>query len=107
MNATAVDTEAHAVASVASDNIIPWVAVSSVLGDRDFDVPKIVDRVGSGPDGHGLTAYIKHLSNTPLDLPPLMRLARSATVASSSLTTFMASFMEARSSLAPVEQASE
>jgi adenosylhomocysteine nucleosidase len=108
IDATAVDTEAHAVASVASEAGIPWAAVSSVLDDRDFETPKIADRIGSGPNERGITAYIKHISNKPFDLPALMRLGRSSTRASASLTTFMAAFMEAHATLSTrVEQTAD
>ncbi len=104
INATAVDTESHAVAAAATDAEIPWVVVASVLDDRDFDFPTIVDRHDSGPYEKRITAYIKHVFNTPQDLPALLRLGRSSTRASSSLTTFMAAFMEAHATLTSIEQ---
>ncbi|MEE8045553.1 MAG: hypothetical protein V3T49_01805 [Dehalococcoidia bacterium] len=107
INANAVDTEAHSIATVANGEGIPWIVVKCVLDDRDFDVPAIADRVGSGPNERGITAYIKHVSKTPQDLPALMRLGRSSTTASASLTTFMAAFMEAHAALTSVEQPSE
>jgi len=107
INATAIDTASHGVAAVASTAGVPWGGVASVLDDRDFNAPVIVDRLGSGPNERGLTAYIKHVSNTPQDLPAFIRLRRSAATASSSLTTFMAAFMEAHSALTRVEQITE
>jgi len=107
VDATAVDTEAHAVASVASEVGVPWAAVASVLDDRDFETPKVVDRIGSGPNERGITAYIKHVSKKPLDLPALMRLGRSSTRASASLTTFMAAFMETYAALTRIEQTTD
>jgi adenosylhomocysteine nucleosidase len=104
LNATAIDTESHSIASIAAKNGIPWTVVRSVLDDRDFDAPKIIQRTGSGPNERGITAYIKHLSNAPKDLPALIRLGRSSTRASASLTTFMAAFMEAHAALSAAEQ---
>lgn len=107
INATAIDTASHGVAAVAAATGVPWGVVTSVLADRDFNAPKIVDRLGSGPNERGLTAYIKHVSNTPQDLPALIRLGRAAATASASLTTFMAAFMEAYFALTRVEQTTE
>jgi adenosylhomocysteine nucleosidase len=107
INATAVDTAAHSVASTANKAGIPWAIVSSVLDDRDFEAPKIVDRMGTGPNERGITAYVKHLSNKPFDLPSLMRLGRASTRATASLTTFMSAFMEARSALQQANQPAE
>ena len=107
LNATAIDTASHGVGAVATEADVPWGVVASVLDDRDFNAPSIVDRLGSGPNERGLTAYIKHVANTPQDLPALIRLGRSATTASASLTTFMAAFMEAHSALTRVEQITE
>lgn len=104
VNATAVDTEAHAVAAVATKKGVPWVVVSAVLDSKDFNTPSIVDRLGSGPNERGVLAYIKHISNKPLDLPALMHLGKSSTRASTSLTTFMSSFMEAYSALTQVSE---
>lgn len=104
VNATAVDTEAHAVAAAAAEAGISWAVVSAVLDDRDFDTPSVVDRVGSGPTERGIAAYIKHVSNRPLDLPALMQLGKSSTRAGASLTTFMAAFMEAHAALTRVEE---
>ncbi len=104
LNATAIDTEAHIIAVVASEFGLPWAVVCSVLDDRDFDSPEIIDRVGTGPNERGVTAYIRHLSNAPRDLPAIIRLGRSSTRASASLTTFMAAFMEAHEALSKVEQ---
>ncbi len=105
MNAAAVDTETHAVAAAASGAGIPWVSILSVLDTWDFDLPEIIDRVGSGPRKRGITAYLKYLSSSPLDLPPILRLGRSSKRASASLTTFMAAFMEAHSVLTDEGQA--
>ncbi|MDP6666092.1 MAG: hypothetical protein QF357_01690 [Dehalococcoidia bacterium] len=105
INATAVDTETHAVAEAASKAGVPWVSVYSVLDAWDFDVPKIVDRVGSGPAERGLFAYARHLSSSPSDFPALVRLSRGSTRASASLTTFMTAFMEFHSSLTIATQA--
>ena len=107
VNATAADTESFAVAFAAHESGIPWAVVGSVLDDRDFDAPSIIDRVGTGPNERGMLAYIRHVSNAPLDLPALMRLGRSSTRASSSLAAFMAAFMEARSALIEPQPASE
>jgi len=99
INATAVDTEAHVVASIATEVGIPWTVIASVLDDQDFDAPKIINRIGFGPNERGLMAYLKHVANTPLDLPPLMRLGKSSTRASASLTVFMSAFMTAHAAL--------
>ncbi len=107
LNATAIDIKSHSIASIAAKNGIPWAVVLSVLTDRDFEAPKIIDRTGKGPNERGITAYIKHLSNAPRDLPALMRLGRSSTRAAASLTTFMAAFMEAHAAISPVEQPAE
>jgi len=107
INATAVDTAAHAVASIATSSGIPWGVVSAILDDLDFDAPAIVDRLGYGPNERGIAAYIKHVSNTPQDLPALMRLGRSATRASASLATFMTAFVQAHSALTRTEETSE
>jgi nucleoside phosphorylase len=107
LNATGIDTEAHSIASLAQESGIPWAVICSVLDDRDFDAPKIIDRDGSGPNERGITAYIRHLSNSPRDLPRLMRLGRSSTSAAASLTTFMAAFMQAHTALSNVEQPTE
>ncbi len=107
INATAVDTQTHAVATVASTAGIPWVSVLSVLDAWDFNLPKIVDRTGSGPLQRGVTAYINHLSKYPLTLPSLMRLGRSSRRASASLTIFMTAFMEAYSALTNEDQTAD
>jgi nucleoside phosphorylase len=104
INATAVDTEAHTVAATATKAGVPWGVVASVLDTRDFNVPAIIDRLGSGPNERGLTAYIKHLSNSPQDLLDLVRLRRASTRASASITTFMTAFMEAHTALTRVEE---
>ena len=104
MGAVAVDTESYAVATVAGRGGIPWVVVKSVLDARDFDLPTIIDRAGSGPNQRGTTAYIRHLSRSPLSLSPLMQLGRSSKRASGSLTVFMAAFMEAHSALTNEDQ---
>jgi len=104
VNATAADTAAHAIASTASTAGIPWGVFSSVLDDQDFDSPGVVDRLGSGPGGRGNMAYIKHVSNTPQDLPALLRLGRSSNSASASLTTFMAAFVQAHTALTKAAQ---
>ena len=107
VNATAVDTEAHAVADVAVKAGIPWTVVASVLDDRDFDAPAIIDRVGSGPNERGYAAYIKYVANNPQDLPSLMRLGKSSTRAGASLTKFMSAFMEAYSAITSEPETAE
>ena len=104
MNAAAVDTETHAVAAVASTAGIPWISVLSVLDAWDFNLPTIIDRVGSGPRQRGVTAYLKHLSRSPLNLSSLLQLSRSSKRATASLTIFMAAFMEALSALTIEDQ---
>lgn len=104
VNATAADTVAHPIATVASAARIPWAVVCSVLDGRDFNSPKVVDRIDLGPNKRGNMAYIKHAFNTPQDLPALMRLGRSATRASSSLNTFMEAFMQAHTVLTKAQQ---
>lgn len=99
INATAVDTETHAVADTAARAGVPWVSVLSILDDRDFELPTIIDRVGSGPRQRGTIAYVRYLSGSPLNLASLIRLGRASKRASASLTTFMAAFMEAHSTL--------
>jgi nucleoside phosphorylase len=106
LNATAVDTESYAVAATANAAGISWISTLSVLDEWDFDLPKIVDRVGSGPRERGRAAYIKYLSSSPHQLPNLMRLGRSSTRASFALTTFITAFMEAHSALTGVSRAS-
>ena len=95
INCNAVDTEAHSFATVANDARVPWTVVKSVLDDRDFNVPPIADRIGSGPYERGVFAYIKHVSKAPRDLPALMKLSRSSTAASTTLRIFMTAFMDA------------
>ncbi len=107
INATAADTEAHAIADVASKAGIPWGVVASVLDDRDFDAPAIIDRVGSGPNERGYAAYIKYVTNNPQDLPSLMRLGKASTRAGASLTTFMSGFMEAYSAITTAAETTE
>ena len=79
------------------------VASASLTGlpnnHRDFDLPTITDRVGSGPRPRGTPAYIRHLPTSPRNLSSLIRLGRASKRASASLTTFMAAFMEAHSTL--------
>jgi adenosylhomocysteine nucleosidase len=107
ISATAVDTEAHAVAAAATKAGVPWAVVSAVLDDRDFNAPSIVDRLGSGPNERGMTAYIRHVSRKPLDLPALMQLGKASTRAGASLTTFMTAFMEALAAPPNVEDPPE
>jgi len=107
INATAVDTEAHAVANVASKAGIPWGVVGSVLDDRDFDAPAIIDRVGAGPNERGITAYLKYVTNHPQDFPSLMKLGKASTLAGASLTTFIRAFMEAYSAITSTEDTAE
>jgi len=104
LNATAADTVAHAIAAVVNAAHIPWAVVCSVLDDRDFNSPKVVDRIGSGPNGRGNMPYIKHVSNTPQDLPALIHLGRSATRASTSLNIFMKAFIQAHTALTKNQQ---
>ena len=99
INATAVDTETHAVADAAGKAGVPWVSVLSILDNRDFDLPIITDRVGSGPRPRGTPAFIRHLPTSPQNLSSLIRLGRASVRASASLMTFMAAFMEAHSTL--------
>ncbi|MGY8879830.1 MAG: hypothetical protein ACKVKV_04085, partial [Dehalococcoidia bacterium] len=66
--------------------------------------PGVVDRLGSGPGGRGNMAYIKHVSNTPQDLPALLHLGRASNRASASLTTFMAAFVQAHTALTKAAQ---
>ena len=99
INATAVDTETHAVADAAGKAGVPWASVLSILDNRDFNLPTIIDRVGSGPRPRGTPAYIRHLPRSPQNLSSLIRLRRASKRASASLTTFMAAFMEAHSTL--------
>jgi nucleoside phosphorylase len=106
INAAAIDTQAHSVATVAISSGIPWVSASSVLDDSDFDAPKIIDRVGSGPSERGITAYVRHLANTPRDLPALVKLERSSTRARASLAIFMSAFMEAHAVVSQVDEKS-
>lgn len=95
INSNAVDTEAHSIATVANDARVPWTVVKSVLDDRDFNVPTIADRIGSGPYERGISAYIKHVTKAPRDLPALIKLGRSSTAASTALRKFMTAFMVA------------
>ena len=104
VNATAADTVAHAIAAVASAARIPWAVVSSVLDDRDFYSPSVVDRINSGPNERGNIAYIKHVSSNPQDLPALMRLSRSATRANTSLNIFMKAFIQTHRALTKAQQ---
>ena len=106
VNATAVDTTSHAIAATANAAGIPWGVVTSVLDDRDLDSPAIVDRLDSGPNERGNAAYVKQLSRTPLDLPALIRLRRSSSRASASLTKFIAAFMQAHTALTKLGQPS-
>lgn len=106
-NATAVDTESHAIAKIATEKDIPWIVVASVLDDSEFDVPKIVNRTGFGPTERGFMAYLKYVVKTPLDFPALMRLGKSSTRARASLTAFMISFMDVHETLTAVEDLSE
>lgn len=107
VNTTAADTESFAVASAAHEAGVAWAVVASVLDDRDFDVPSIIDRVGAGPNERGILAYIRYVSNSPLDLPALMRLGRLSTRASTSLGAFMTAFIDARAALIESQPASK
>jgi nucleoside phosphorylase len=104
VNATATDTASHAIATTASAACIPWAVVCSVIDGRDVNSPKVIDRIGLGPNQRGNMAYIKHVSSTPQDLLALMRLGRSATSANSSLNTFIKAFMQAHSGLTKAQQ---
>ena len=104
LNSTAAVTSAQTIAATSSAAGIPWAVVASVLDDRDSDSPSVVDRLGSGPNERGMTAYIKHVFNTPQNIPALMRLRRSSTRASASLATFMTAFTQAHTALTKVEQ---
>ena len=104
VNATAADTASYAIAKIASAARIPWTVVCSVIDGRDFNSPKVVNRIGLGPNERGNMAYIKHLSSTPQDLLTLMRLSRSATSANSALNTFIREFMQAHSALTKSQQ---
>jgi nucleoside phosphorylase len=107
VNASAVDTEAHAIADVATKSGTPWAAVACVLDDRDFDAPAIVNRIGFGPNERGLIAYLRHVVNTPVDIPALLKLGKSSTRASASLTTFMGAFMDAYTAITVVVDSPE
>lgn len=106
LHTTAVDTETHAVAAAATAAGIPWISALSVLDEWDFDIPKIIDRVGSGPRERGITAYIRYLSRSPRQLPNLIRLGRSSKRSSIALTTFVTAFMEAHAALTGASRAS-
>lgn len=122
MNAAAVDTQAHAVASAASKAGIPWLSVLSVLAPWDYDLPSVTDRLGSGPRPRAISAYaryfvgprqrgktaylrqLRQISGSPSKLPALFRLGRSSKRAGTSLRVFMAAFMEALSALRNADQ---
>ena len=105
MSAEAVDTETYAVAAAASRAGIPWVSVLSILDSLDFDLPAIIDRLGSGPRQRGVIAYLRHLSRSPSNLSSLLQLVRSSKRASASLTIFLAAFMEAHSAITNEDEA--
>jgi nucleoside phosphorylase len=103
VGAVAVDTSLHPIAEVARAAGTPWISALSVLDIQDFDVPNTIDAEGTGPRDRELVTYAKRLTSSPLELPELLRLARASTKATSSLTTFMAAFMEAQSARVRIE----
>ncbi|MDA1278680.1 MAG: hypothetical protein O3B95_01360 [Chloroflexi bacterium] len=106
IGAAAVDSKNYAVASVASANGIPWISALSILDARDIDVPISRAGEGTGPREGELFSYARHLSTDPLDLPDVLRIVRASFKATSSLTRFMDSFMQARAAVTGVDYAS-
>ena len=96
---TAFDTKSHAIAIASTERHVPWISVSAVLDDLDVNVPKIIDRVDTGPKQRGLDTYVKHLLHSPKDFPSLRRLKLASDRAKASLTTFMPVFIKACSDL--------
>ena len=96
---TAFDTKSHAIAIASTERNVPWISVSAVLDDLDVNVPKIIDRVDTGPKQRGLDTYVKHLLHSPKDFPSLRRLKLASDRAKASLTTFMPAFIKASSDL--------
>jgi nucleoside phosphorylase len=96
---TAFDTKSHAIAIASTERHVPWISVSAVLDDLDVNVPKIIDRVDTGPKQRGLDTYVKHLLHSPKDFPSLRRLKLASDRAKASLTTFMPGFIKACSDL--------
>ena len=96
---TAFDTKSHAIAIASTERNVPWISVSAVLDDLDVNVPKIIDRVDTGPKQRGLDTYVKHLLHSPKDFPSLRRLKLASDRAKASLTTFMPGFIKAYSDL--------
>ena len=96
---TAFDTKSHAIAIASTEKHVPWISISAVLDDLDVNVPKIIDRVDTGPKQRGLDTYVKHLLHSPKDFPSLRRLKLASDRAKASLTTFMPGFIKAYSDL--------
>ena len=96
---TAFDTKSHAIAIASTERNVPWISVSAVLDDLDVNVPKIIDRVDTGPKQRGLDTYVKHLLHSPKDFPSLRRLKLASDRAKASLTKFMPAFIKAYSDL--------
>ena len=95
VNSTAIDTESYAIASVSNQAEIPWITISAVVDDVHFNAPSISRRIGIGPKERGLNAYLRHITNTPRDLPAIIKVNRYKNRADASLETFMLSFSEA------------
>ena len=100
---TAFDTKSHAIAIASTERNVPWISVSAVLDDLDVNVPKIIDRVDTGPKQRGLDTYVKHLLHSPKDFPSLRRLKLASDRAKASLTTFMPVFIKACSDLKAID----
>ena len=96
---TAFDTKSHAIAIASTEKHVPWISISAVLDDLDVNVPKIIDRVDTGPKQRGLDTYVKHLLHSPKDFPSLRRLKLASDRAKASLTTFIPVFIKACSDL--------
>lgn len=96
---TAFDTKSHAIAIASTEKHVPWISISAVLDELDVNVPKIIDRVDTGPKQRGLDTYVKHLLHSPKDFPSLRRLKLASDRAKTSLTTFIPVFIKACSDL--------
>lgn len=83
--AVAVDMESHAVARVAAELSVPFIAVRAIADPVDRDVPRWVTEV-IGADGRPRAgAVIAGLIRRPFDVPALMRLGADTEKAIASL----------------------
>ena len=93
--ALAVDMESFWVGLACRERGVPFLTVRSIVDVMEHPIPPWVSRFPSGVRGRTLLREIPHLMH-PRSILALVRLARAASVARSSLTAFVVEFLNSR-----------